>query len=63
LLSLNISILSEWSWWSNLRSLHPHSGWFFVSHASRAQLAKAVKKRLTQGQPFLSIPFNFGADP
>ena len=24
--------------------LHPHSGWFFVSHASRAQLAKAVIK-------------------
>ncbi|MFD3763919.1 hypothetical protein, partial [Paenibacillus lactis] len=28
------------------RSLHPHSGWFFVSHASRAQLAKAAKKPL-----------------
>lgn len=26
--------------------LHPHSGWFYVSRASRAQQAKALKKSL-----------------
>ena len=24
---------------------HPHSGWFYVSHASRAQQAKALNKK------------------
>ena len=26
--------------------LHPHSGWFHVSHASRAQQAKALNKKI-----------------
>ncbi|MBR2563795.1 MAG: hypothetical protein IKE29_04155, partial [Paenibacillus sp.] len=49
-LSLNISILSEWSWWLNLKALHPHSGWFFVSRVSRTQLAKAIKKATPVGE-------------
>lgn len=35
---MNIFIVTDWRVFCITFDAHPHSGWFFVSHASRAQL-------------------------